>query len=137
MRFSEGAFLVQAGDLLARWTSYAIRPNIHRVVNPPAEVAARSRRISIPYFHYPRLDLLVEAAPSCLAPGRRPSRPVIAGEHAFSRQEDYKGDDDAGVEDALQVVLLNLAGVKRPPVMLVLTVMPPSTAELDAEVDPV
>jgi len=100
-----GAFLVQAGDLLARWTSHAIRPNIHRVVNPPAEVAATSRRISIPYFHYPRLDLLVEAAPSCLSPGRRPARPVVAGEHAFSRQEDYKGDDIAGVEEAAAAAL--------------------------------
>jgi isopenicillin N synthase-like dioxygenase len=101
-----GTFLVQAGDLLARWTSHVIRPNIHRVVNPPAELAATSRRISIPYFHYPRLDLLVEAAPSCLGSGRRAARPVIAGEHAFRRQEDYRdayGDD---VEEAIAAATL-------------------------------
>jgi isopenicillin N synthase-like dioxygenase len=97
----DGAFLVQAGDLLARWTSHLIRPNIHRVVNPPAAVAAASRRISIPYFHYPRLDLLVQPAPSCLGEGRRPARATLAGEHAFRRQEDYKGDDSAGVDEAL------------------------------------
>jgi isopenicillin N synthase-like dioxygenase len=96
-----GAFLVQAGDLLARWTSHVIRPNIHRVVNPPAEVAATSRRISIPYFHYPRLDLLVEAAPSCLGSGRRAARPVIAGEHAFRRQEEYKDAYGDNVEEAI------------------------------------
>jgi isopenicillin N synthase-like dioxygenase len=101
VQIPDGAFLVQAGDLLARWTSYLIRPNIHRVVNPPAEVAARSRRLSIPYFHYPRLDLLVESAPSCLGEGRRAARPAIAGEHAFRRQEDYKGPDSAGVDEAL------------------------------------
>ncbi len=95
------AFLVQAGDLLARWTSYAIRPNIHRVVNPPTEVAATSRRISIPYFHYPRLDLLVEAAPSCLTEGRRAARPVVAGEHTFRRQEDDKDADGGSIEEAL------------------------------------
>lgn len=95
------AFLVQAGDLLARWTSHAIRPNIHRVVNPPIEVAATSRRISIPYFHYPRLDLLVEAAPSCLGPGRRAARPVIAGEHAFRRQDDYREASGDNVEEAI------------------------------------
>jgi isopenicillin N synthase-like dioxygenase len=100
-----GAFLVQAGDLLARWTSYQVRPNIHRVVNPPAEVAASSRRISVPYFHYPRLDLLVEAAPSCLAPGRRPARPVVAGEYAFSRQEDYKEADGDAIEEAVAAAL--------------------------------
>jgi isopenicillin N synthase-like dioxygenase len=95
------AFLVQVGDLLARWTSYAIRPNIHRVVNPSAEVAATSRRISIPYFHYPRLDLLVEAAPSCLTEGRRAARPVIAGAHTFRRQEDDKDAYADSVEEAL------------------------------------
>lgn len=100
-----GAFLVQAGDLLTRWTSRAIRPNIHRVVNPPAEVAATSRRLSIPYFHYPRLDLLVEPAPSCLPAGRRAARPVVAGEHVFRRQEDYKGADADGVEQALAEAL--------------------------------
>jgi isopenicillin N synthase-like dioxygenase len=96
-----GAFLVQAGDLLARWTSHVIRPNIHRVVNPPAEVAATSRRISVPYFHYPRLDLLVEAAPSCLGAGRRAARPVIAGEHVFRRQDDYRETDGDGIEEAI------------------------------------
>lgn len=101
----DGAFLVQAGDLLARWTSYVIRPNIHRVVNPPAEVAAASRRISIPYFHYPRLDLLVEAAPSCLTEGRRAARPVVAGEHAFSRQEDYKDAEGDAIEEAVAAAL--------------------------------
>lgn len=99
------AFLVQAGDMLARWTSHVIRPNIHRVVNPPAEVAATSRRISIPYFHYPRLDLLVEAAPSCLGDGRRPARPVVVGEHAFSRQQDYKEDDGDSVEEAIAAAI--------------------------------
>ena len=100
----EEAFLVQAGDLLTRWTNRTIRPNIHRVVNPPADVAAASRRISIPYFHYPRLDTLVTPAESCAARERRPVRPVRAGEHIFRRQEDYKGTDDEGVEDALATV---------------------------------
>jgi isopenicillin N synthase-like dioxygenase len=99
------AFLVQAGDLLTRWTSRVVRPNIHRVVNPPADVAATSRRLSIPYFHYPRLDLLVEAAPSCLGTGRRPARPVVARDHVFRRQEDYKGADIDGVEEALAAAL--------------------------------
>jgi isopenicillin N synthase-like dioxygenase len=95
------AFLVQAGDLLTRWTNRVIRPNIHRVVNPPIEVAATSRRLSIPYFHYPRLDLVVEAAPSCVSADRRAAHPVVAGDHVFRRQEDYKDADIDGVEEAL------------------------------------
>jgi hypothetical protein len=75
------------------------------VVNPPAAVAATSRRISVPYFHYPRLDLLVEAAPSCLGNGRHPGRPVVAGDHAFRRQQDYKDADGDGVEEAVAAAL--------------------------------
>jgi isopenicillin N synthase-like dioxygenase len=103
----QDAFLVQAGDLLTRWTNRVIRPNIHRVVNPPVELAATNRRLSIPYFHYPRLDLLVEAAPSCPGTGldRRAPRPVVAGDHVFRRQEDYKGADVDGVEEALAAAL--------------------------------
>jgi isopenicillin N synthase-like dioxygenase len=96
-----GAFLIQIGDLLARWTNRVIKPNIHRVVNPPADAAATSRRLSIPYFHYPRLDTVVEAAPSCVTPGQRAPRPIRASDHVFRRQEDYKGEDYAGVEEVL------------------------------------
>jgi len=99
------AFLVQAGDLLTRWTNRVIRPNIHRVVNPPAEVAATSRRLSIPYFHYPRLDLVVAAAPSCVSEDRRAPRPVVAGDHVFRRQEDYKDATIDGIEAALAEAL--------------------------------
>lgn len=99
------AFLVQAGDLLTRWTNHVIRPNIHRVVNPPQELAATSRRLSIPYFHYPRLDLVVEAAPSCVTADRRAPHPVVAGDHVFRRQEDYKDADIDGVEEAVAEAL--------------------------------
>ncbi len=99
------AFLVQAGDLLTRWTNRVIRPNIHRVVNPPLELAATSRRLSIPYFHYPRLDLVVEAAPACVTADRRAPHPVVAGDHVFRRQEDYKDADIDGVEEAVAEAL--------------------------------
>lgn len=106
-----GAFLIQVGDLLTRWTGRAIRPNIHRVVNPPREVAATSRRLSIPYFHYPRLDLVVETAPSCRRPGIRAPRPVVAWDHTFKRQEDYSGD--YGVSAELASVAADASGALR------------------------
>jgi isopenicillin N synthase-like dioxygenase len=96
-----GAFLVQAGDLLTRWTNWTIRPNVHRVVNPPSDVAASSRRISIPYFHYPRLDAVVGPAPSCITDDRPPAKPVLARDHVFRRQEEYKGADQSGVDEVL------------------------------------
>jgi len=95
------AFLVQAGELLSRWTSWVIRPNIHRVVNPPAEFAS-SRRISVPYFHYPRLDAVVEPAPSCVAVSPRTFSPVVAGEFTRLRQDAYAAEEAEGVDLALE-----------------------------------
>jgi isopenicillin N synthase-like dioxygenase len=76
-----GSYLIQVGDLLARWTNDTIRPNIHRVVNPPRELAAQSRRTSIVYFHYPNLDITVAPAPSCVGDGKPVGPPLAAGAH--------------------------------------------------------
>lgn len=80
------AFLIQAGDLLARWTNHRIRANVHRVVNPPAPVAAAAERMSLVFFHHPDLAVDVRPAPSCLRPGQRETRPVNARTHVLRRQ---------------------------------------------------
>jgi isopenicillin N synthase-like dioxygenase len=91
--FPPDVFLVQAGDLLARWTNNVIRANVHRVVNPPAAVAATARRMALVYFHYSALDTLVSPAPSCVGEGR--ALPAIAaGGHLLARQEGYKVERD-------------------------------------------
>lgn len=83
-QFPEGALLVQAGDLLARWTNNVLRANIHRVVNPPVEAATTSRRTSIVYFHYPRLDTVVHPAPSCVSPDRPARSPIDSRAHLLA-----------------------------------------------------
>jgi isopenicillin N synthase-like dioxygenase len=95
------AFLIQAGDLLARWTNHRIRANVHRVVNPPATVGAAGgtggagggatgavdgERMSVVFFHHPDLSADVRPAPSCMRPGQRDVRPVNARAHVVSRQ---------------------------------------------------
>jgi isopenicillin N synthase-like dioxygenase len=75
------AYLVQVGDLLARWTNDIIHANIHRVVNPPASVAAQSRRTSLVYFHYPNLDITVTPAPSCVRDPESLGAPIAAAGH--------------------------------------------------------
>ena len=45
-----GAFIVNIGDLLARWTNDRWVSTLHRVVNPPGAEAKRSRRLSLGYF---------------------------------------------------------------------------------------
>lgn len=81
VRFPPEAYLVQAGDLLARWTNQTIRANIHQVANPPAGRGTSSQRISAVYFHYPKLDTIVTPAPSCVSAQRPPGHPIDAGAH--------------------------------------------------------
>ncbi|MGF7238422.1 MAG: 2OG-Fe(II) oxygenase family protein [Frankia sp.] len=87
------AFLIQAGDLLARWTNHRIRANVHRVVNPPAALAATTERISVVFFHHPDLSTEVRPAPSVRRPDQREGRPVHAGAHVISRQFGGNGAD--------------------------------------------
>ncbi len=86
----DDAYVVQVGDLFSRWTNRRIPANLHRVVNPPREVAAGASRLSLVYFHYPALDTVVRAAPSCVDMDNPAIDPIGAGEHLFRRQEAFK-----------------------------------------------
>ncbi|MET0910522.1 MAG: 2OG-Fe(II) oxygenase family protein, partial [Ilumatobacteraceae bacterium] len=90
------AYLVQAGDLLRRWTNNVIPGNMHRVVNPPSHLAATARRTSLVYFHYPAPDTIVVPAPSCVTAGADRT-PMRSRDHMMYRQ--YKERADGAYED--------------------------------------
>jgi isopenicillin N synthase-like dioxygenase len=72
------SFVVNIGDLLMRWTNDRWISNLHRVVNPPATVAARAKRLSIAFFHQPNYDAMIE----CIAPaGQAKYPPVRSGDY--------------------------------------------------------
>ncbi len=75
-----GSYVVNIGDLMARWTNGAFASTFHRVAN----LSGRSR-YSIPCFIGPNADALIEALPSCIGPGN-PAKypPVRAGEYVSS-----------------------------------------------------
>jgi isopenicillin N synthase-like dioxygenase len=81
-----GSFVVNLGDLMARWTNERWVATPHRVVNPPRD-SAMTRRFSVPFFHLPNHDALIEAIATCVSPAT-PARyaPVIAGEWAHERR---------------------------------------------------
>ncbi len=76
-----GEFVVNLGDMMARWTNDRWASTLHRVVNPPLG-AACSRRLSIGMFVHPNYDQRIACVPTCVAPGETPKYPEIgAGEH--------------------------------------------------------
>ncbi len=73
-----GTMVVNIGDSLARWTNDAWVSTMHRVVNPPAAIAADSARLSLVYFCQPNYDAVIECLPSCTGPGLPARYPPIA-----------------------------------------------------------
>lgn len=79
-------FIVNIGDLMARWTNDRWVSTLHRVVNPPPDQRLGSERLSIGFFHQPNYDALVECLPSCQDAGNQAKYPpVAAGDHLYSQ----------------------------------------------------
>ncbi|MES2711310.1 MAG: 2-oxoglutarate and iron-dependent oxygenase domain-containing protein [Pseudomonadota bacterium] len=76
------SYIVNIGELMARWTNGRWRATLHRVVNPPAASAAASRRLSLVFFHNPNYDAPVAALPGTVEEGAAPNfPPTTSGEH--------------------------------------------------------
>ena len=73
----DGAFVVNIGDLLMRWTNDTYVSNPHRVLRPPRE------RRSIAFFLDPNPDSLVEKLPTVAGPAHYP--PILAHEYLTQR----------------------------------------------------
>ena len=75
---AEGCFIVNIGDLMARWTNDTWVSTLHRVVNPPADAGAAARRQSLVFFHNPNYDAEIES----LVVDQPPKYPATtSGEH--------------------------------------------------------
>jgi isopenicillin N synthase-like dioxygenase len=81
-----GAFVVNIGDLMARWTNDRWRSTLHRVVDPADPAVAAARRQSMPYFQNANWSAEISCLPTCLEPGEKTRyAPVLAGPHLMAK----------------------------------------------------
>jgi isopenicillin N synthase-like dioxygenase len=73
--FEPGTIVVNAGDLLARWSNDILRSTVHRVVAPPTESGIKDEdevipfRQSIAFFCNPNEGAKISCLPNCHWPG--------------------------------------------------------------------
>ncbi|WP_413702018.1 isopenicillin N synthase family dioxygenase [Psychromonas sp. KJ10-10] len=74
-------FIINIGDLLARWTNDTWVSTLHRVINPPKNSGPETRRQSLVFFHNPNYDAKI----SNLIPNTTAKYPTTtSGEHLLS-----------------------------------------------------
>ncbi|HEY0107230.1 MAG TPA: 2-oxoglutarate and iron-dependent oxygenase domain-containing protein [Rhizomicrobium sp.] len=83
-----GTLVINAGDLIQRWTGDRWISNVHRVVNPPRDRTTGTRRLSIVLFTGPNADARIECLPGC-GPVKYP--PILAGLHSEERMRQTYG----------------------------------------------
>jgi len=82
----DGAFVINIGDLMARWTNDRWVSTLHRVVNVSPEDGGLDRRQSLAFFHQPDWFANIETLPSCLAPGEASTyEPVLSGPYLMGK----------------------------------------------------
>jgi isopenicillin N synthase-like dioxygenase len=80
----DGAFVINIGDLMARWTNDRWVSTLHRVVIP--EEGGAARRQSFAFFHQPNWDAEIVALEACLAPGETAKyAPVRSGPYLMGK----------------------------------------------------
>ena len=86
VRPAPGQFVVNLGDMMARWTNDRWKSTVHRVVNPPREHARGSRRQTVGFFLHPNYDAEITCLPTCTDADHPPRyAPILAGEHMLAK----------------------------------------------------
>ena len=80
-----GCFIINIGDLMARWTNDRWVSTLHRVVVPQSDAARRQRRLSVVFFHNPNYDAVIECIPGCSDGRVKEYPPTRAGDYLKSK----------------------------------------------------
>ena len=82
---TEGAYVVNIGDALERWTNGRWRSTLHRVQVPP-DAETNTERFSIAFFHNANWDAQIDCLEACRpTDGSTVLPPISAGQHLMER----------------------------------------------------
>jgi len=83
----EGAFNINIGEMLTRWTNGKFKATPHRVINTSGK-----KRYSVPFFFATNYDVNIKPLDVCIPTGESPQyEEVIAGEYLLSRLNEIYG----------------------------------------------
>ncbi|KAJ5301905.1 hypothetical protein N7508_006768 [Penicillium antarcticum] len=85
----KGAFVVNLGNLMMRWTNDNYMSNLHRVINKTGK-----ERYSVPFFFSGNPDYVVKCLPSCEGTNGAKYPPVSVEEWIAGRYADTYGEQD-------------------------------------------
>lgn len=86
-------FIINIGDLMMNWTNDKWISTLHRVVPHPE--TAGMRRMSIPFFHNPNPEAMIECIPGCCAEGEEPKyKPMLAKSHLEMKVSKAMGHEE-------------------------------------------
>lgn len=82
--------VINAGDLLARWSNDTIKSTKHRVVEPPQQMVDDGSdtyppRYSVAYFCNPNFERMIEAIPGTYEESGKKYESIKSGEYLIKR----------------------------------------------------